>query len=427
MIATTNISGVTVNNYTFDWKKQSFSFSDNFSKIKHLNGYTIGLTDGYSFVWSMDNNIWNTCTMSDTVVRDIIFVDDYFILLCDSNKNFNTEPQYLNKIKILKSFDLIEFSEISETYSIPDLDFICGTDIVNMGNYYLVIGVYLPESSDYGDKIYCIWQTIDLINFSKVFDGDVAVKHCGDMSLSFFPKIQFSNSNLVVVFPTYNRSTYSNNYGCCIVSTTDGKTFYKNSESYSSYKSYYYNQCLFSYKNEIWMIGGGEQHDNSVPNGEMILCIKKSINSSAWTDVHNFSNRFTSPCPSKIIYMNNRFLVFTSWGQVKIISELSELSSQLTNCTDVMNNIFLTDTIVVGNKILCVGYGGTMMSSDILISRGSIYISPQINRQELEIYQHDNIGKIYVGAVTRTIDVNIKPENIKQGITILGVTGTYSG
>ena len=36
-------------------------------------------------------------------------------------------------------------------------------------------------------------------------------------------------------------------------------------------------------------------------------------------------------------------------------------------------------------------------------------------------------GDITVKAVTASIDSNIKPENIKSGITILGVEGTYTG
>lgn len=34
---------------------------------------------------------------------------------------------------------------------------------------------------------------------------------------------------------------------------------------------------------------------------------------------------------------------------------------------------------------------------------------------------------VKVEAVTSSIDSNIQPENIKAGITILGVTGTYTG
>lgn len=37
------------------------------------------------------------------------------------------------------------------------------------------------------------------------------------------------------------------------------------------------------------------------------------------------------------------------------------------------------------------------------------------------------LGTVTVNAVTAAIDVNITAENIKSGVTILGVTGSYSG
>lgn len=39
----------------------------------------------------------------------------------------------------------------------------------------------------------------------------------------------------------------------------------------------------------------------------------------------------------------------------------------------------------------------------------------------------DGLSKVIVEAVTAAIDANIKPENIRKGVTILGVTGEYEG
>lgn len=40
---------------------------------------------------------------------------------------------------------------------------------------------------------------------------------------------------------------------------------------------------------------------------------------------------------------------------------------------------------------------------------------------------YDGLGTVTVSAVTATIDENIVAANIKSGVTILGVTGTYDG
>jgi hypothetical protein len=40
---------------------------------------------------------------------------------------------------------------------------------------------------------------------------------------------------------------------------------------------------------------------------------------------------------------------------------------------------------------------------------------------------YDGLGTVTVNAVTAAIDENIVAENIKSGVTILGVTGSYTG
>lgn len=40
---------------------------------------------------------------------------------------------------------------------------------------------------------------------------------------------------------------------------------------------------------------------------------------------------------------------------------------------------------------------------------------------------YDALEQVTVRAVTKSIDANIKPENIREGITILGVVGTFKG
>lgn len=40
---------------------------------------------------------------------------------------------------------------------------------------------------------------------------------------------------------------------------------------------------------------------------------------------------------------------------------------------------------------------------------------------------YDGLGTVTVNAVTAAIDENITADNIKSGVTILGVTGTYEG
>lgn len=57
-----------------------------------------------------------------------------------------------------------------------------------------------------------------------------------------------------------------------------------------------------------------------------------------------------------------------------------------------------------------------------------ITITPSTTAQVIETTSGtDGYAPINVEAVTASIDPNLIPENIKSGVTILGVTGTYSG
>ena len=56
-------------------------------------------------------------------------------------------------------------------------------------------------------------------------------------------------------------------------------------------------------------------------------------------------------------------------------------------------------------------------------------VTPTTSSQEITKTDADcyGLGTVTVSAVTAAIDANIIPENIKSGVAILGVTGSYSG
>ena len=56
----------------------------------------------------------------------------------------------------------------------------------------------------------------------------------------------------------------------------------------------------------------------------------------------------------------------------------------------------------------------------------TVHVTPSKSSQVIT-NTGNGIGKVYVDAVTSSIDENILQENIKQGINILGIVGTYKG
>lgn len=58
----------------------------------------------------------------------------------------------------------------------------------------------------------------------------------------------------------------------------------------------------------------------------------------------------------------------------------------------------------------------------------TVRVTPRTIPQSIQAGgNYDAIGSVNIAAVTKDIDPDIKPENIKEGIDILGVTGTYTG
>ena len=55
-------------------------------------------------------------------------------------------------------------------------------------------------------------------------------------------------------------------------------------------------------------------------------------------------------------------------------------------------------------------------------------VTPTTSQQTITAGEgYDGLGTVTVNAVTAEIDANIAADNIKSGVTILGVTGSYTG
>ena len=57
----------------------------------------------------------------------------------------------------------------------------------------------------------------------------------------------------------------------------------------------------------------------------------------------------------------------------------------------------------------------------------NVNVTPTTSKQEIKADTGKVLGTVTVAAVTAAIDENIVAGNIKSGVTILGVTGSYTG
>ena len=75
--------------------------------------------------------------------------------------------------------------------------------------------------------------------------------------------------------------------------------------------------------------------------------------------------------------------------------------------------------IRIGNK---VGY--PVIKADNL-NLSSLTLTPSVETQSVEAPQNVAYGEVIVNAVDHTVDSNIIPDNIKDGVEILGIVGEY--
>ena len=79
-------------------------------------------------------------------------------------------------------------------------------------------------------------------------------------------------------------------------------------------------------------------------------------------------------------------------------------------------------------KTIIVLINNALYSKEGTVIRGTMPNNGSINTTPTTEQQSIPAGYTSGGtieAVTSSIDSNIKPENIKKGVTILGITGTY--
>lgn len=73
------------------------------------------------------------------------------------------------------------------------------------------------------------------------------------------------------------------------------------------------------------------------------------------------------------------------------------------------------------------GYGMVTVDVDT-VNNDSLVVNPSTTTQTFSPSgEYTGFGDVRVNKVTSSIDLNIKPENIKKGVTILGITGEYEG
>lgn len=130
-----------------------------------------------------------------------------------------------------------------------------------------------------------------------------------------------------------------------------------------------------------------------------------------------------------VIGIKDAVLLLDGKGNFKLVHDISDVwqaagynySFSTISCT--LKSMAKSDKTLVAS-----GSSGIFFTADIADEgKGILTIIPDTIDKEIPIFEKDAVKLIKVQAVDSNIDDNIQPENIKDGISILGVDGTYQG
>ncbi len=110
-----------------------------------------------------------------------------------------------------------------------------------------------------------------------------------------------------------------------------------------------------------------------------------------------------------------------------LVGEESIVEKAPEECFPISPSVTVNSAARSEARIVCVGDGGVVFWANADGSDKNMEIAPATVDQEIYIRKSDNVRMLHVKAVTSGIDSNIRPENIRKDVTILGVKGTYGG
>lgn len=122
---------------------------------------------------------------------------------------------------------------------------------------------------------------------------------------------------------------------------------------------------------------------------------------------------------------------------VEALKALAAAMSESIDTTNANTNVEVLNAIASAyggeNNAVCIADAIANITSVIstiipTVTLQNKNVTPSKSNQTITAGEgYDGLGTVTVAAVTAAIDSNITAENIKSGVTILGVTGSYAG
>ena len=110
-----------------------------------------------------------------------------------------------------------------------------------------------------------------------------------------------------------------------------------------------------------------------------------------------------------------------------VITALGGTPSGKTNCDLLAQVVTLLGGTPSGNSVQDMVGGIADVAGNLVTDPQTKTVTPTTSKQNITADSGKHLEKVVVNAVTSAIDANITAENIKSGVSILGVVGTYTG
>lgn len=366
----------------FVWKANSTATSFDLEKVICGNGYFVAIAEEGTIVYSADAKNWNVSSELGFTILDIVFENNLFIMVGNYNKNG----------VIATSPDLLVWN-IKNDYLLGG-----GTDTVFRGIMW-------------NGNSYVLWGSVGgkLKLFTTNNLEEFTITDCGESCTVLYRVRHMIENNKMVIF--VGTASAGDSKYTAVVSTNDGVNFVKS--------KLFYRETMSVFSMDGYFI-------RMSWDGTSAYTISASINGVNWETY----GKTTTRCYGFV--SANDFIIGIGVASKGLVTTKSYLLAN--NISDFVNgNVTIKEMNTVGadmisivahdKTIVAVGTGGCIFTASTEIPEEVLTLQPSINEQNY-VLGTEKPKVIRIKAVNRSIDTNIKAENIKSGITILGVTGT---
>lgn len=373
---------------SFSFRPNALVSSDNLIKVIYAGGYFVAIGKTGTVAYSEAGQTWVTKKLGEYTFHDIEYAQGKYIIVGETD-----------------SCGVIVYSENLANWTVTTIEPVTtGYNIYLHGIMYngeKFIIFSAEDDQSYNHDVYtCL--TSDLTNLERT-------KFAKGMPSSDDPVryASIKGNNRIVLIQMY--STRNIDAYCTADGVDVDKAILDSRGCEPGYPFYY---CF------------GTFMQGPVPGGPTFYM--SSINSKDWVKTKWASSKTGIPHFIGAIHIND-YTLYVGENDGLIVGDAEALIDKSSaDCFSISPSAIINGVACSEKGIVCVGNGGVVFYAALDSGSKEMEIEPSTVSREIYIRKSDNIRTLHIKPVTSRIDGNLIPENIKKGVTILGINGTYT-